>query len=435
MKDLGGQMTPENREGLLSPYRILDLTNERGFLCGKLLGDLGADVLKIEKPRGDPARSIGPFYHNIPDPEKSLYWWAFNINKRGITLDIETADGQEIFRRLVKSSDFVIESFDPGYMDSLNLGFDKLSQINPGIIMTSITGFGQTGPYKNYKAAEVTLWSLSGDGYVTGDPDRAPLMPSSPVGYSFAATAAAVGSVIAIYHRALTGEGQHVDSPAYLGLAWASGPEFQGLWSVDKTIVKRSGGVWSRPQTGTSGEDVKYIDLPLIYKCKDGYLRFMPFVEVGMLPSTMGLTKWVIDEGMASEALKKVDWSTWNWQTVSQETVDDITKSFSRFFIKYTKAELWEGAQKKGIQLYPLLTTSDMIDFEQLKVRGFWEEVDHPELHTTVTYPGAFVKMTGAPCRIRQRAPLIGEHNHEIYIEELGYSKEELTILKQAKVI
>ncbi len=428
-------MVLEYTEGLLSPYRVLDLTNERGFLCGKLLGDLGADVIKVEKPGGDPSRSLGPFYHNTPDPEKSLYWWAFNLNKRGITLNIETADGKEIFKRLVKTADFVIESYDPGFMEKLGLGYETLYRLNPGVIFVSITGFGQSGPYRNYKATDLTLWSLSGEGYVTGDPDRPPLMPSFPISYLFGATAGAVGAMVALCHRAITGEGQHVDAPAYLSLAWASGPEVQGLWSIDQTIVKRSGGTWLRAQTGKSGTEVKYIHLPLIYPCKDGHIRFMPFVEVGMLPSTIGLTQWVIEEGLASETLKKVDWSTWNWQTVSQDTVDEVTQSFGRFFMKHTKAELWEGAQKRGIQLYPLLTPQDMIEFEQLKIRGYWEKVEHPELKASITYPGAFVKMTEAPCKIRRRAPLIGEHNEEIYIRELGFSIEDLLILKQAKVI
>ena len=133
-------------ENILSPYRILDLTNEQGYMCGKLLGTLGADVIKIEKPGGDSGRNIGPFFHDIPDPEKSLYWFAFNTDKRGITLDIETEDGQEILKRLVKNADILIESFPPGYMDKLGLGYSVLSQINRRIIMTSITGFGQTGP-------------------------------------------------------------------------------------------------------------------------------------------------------------------------------------------------------------------------------------------------------------------------------------------------
>jgi len=111
----------EKSEGMLSPYRVLDLTNERGFIAGKILGDLGADVIKIEKPGGDTARRLGPFYHDIPHPEKSLYWMGFNTNKRGITLDIETADGQEIFRKLCGKADIIVESFDPGYLDSLGL--------------------------------------------------------------------------------------------------------------------------------------------------------------------------------------------------------------------------------------------------------------------------------------------------------------------------
>jgi benzylsuccinate CoA-transferase BbsE subunit len=422
-------------EGMLSPYRALDLTNERGFLCGKLLGDLGADVIKIEKPEGDPGRRLGPFYQDDPDPKKSLYWMGFNTNKRGITLDIETTDGQEIFKRLVKSADLVLESFDAGYMDRLGLGYSKLSQINPGIIMASISSFGQTGPYKDYKASDIMLWALSGIGYVTGDSDRAPLTTSFPIAYFFAAMSAVIGVLVALCHRAITGEGQYVDAPAQFGLAWPTGPEVQGLWNVDKNIVKRSGRIWRRAQTGTSGAKVTYISIPLTYQCKDGAVKFFPFVEGGSLPSTLALTKWVIDEGMARETFKNLDWSRLNWQTVSQQTVDELIQSFSQFFLKHTKSELWEGAQKRGIMLYPVLTPKDILEFEQLRFREYWEEVVHPELGTSITYPGAFAKMTEAPCRIRRRAPLTGEHNEEVYVKELGLSIEELLVLKQAKVV
>ena len=429
-------MSGENSfEGLLSPYRVLDLTNERGFLSGKLLGDLGADVLKIERPGGDRARRIGPFYQDIPDPEKSLFWWGFNANKRGITLDIETVDGQEIFKKLVKKAEIVIESFEPGYLEKLGLGYAELSQVNPGIVLTSVTGFGQSGPYKDYQSTDLVLWALSGVGYVTGDPDRAPLMPSFPVGYFFAATAAVIGTLVALYQKNLTGEGQHVDAPGQLALALASGPEVQGLWEVDKIITRRSGKVWLRAQTGGGKEGIKYVKIPLIYQCKDGCVRFFPFVETGCLPSTNGLTNWVIEEGVANEALKKVDWSTWNWEATSQGAVDQVTQSFTDFFLRHTKAELWEGAQKRGIMLYPLLTPSDMLEFEQLKARGFWEEVEHPELGAAFTYPGAFMNLSEEPIKIRRRAPLIGEHNQEIYTRELGLSSGDLLILKQAKVI
>jgi len=428
-------MTTQNTEGLLSPYRVLDLTNERGFLCGKLLGDLGADVIKIERPGGDPARALGPFYHDELDPEKSLYWWAFNVNKRGVTLDIETADGQAILKKLVAKADFVLESFDPGYLQKLGLGYESLSAINPGIIMASITGFGQTGPYSDYKSSDITIWALSGEAYLTGDPDRAPLSPSFPVSYFFAATSAAAGVLIALCQRALTGIGQQVDAPAQLGVAWACGPEMPGLWEVDKAIVKRSGGFWRRAQTGASNEDIKYVSIPVVYPCKDGNVRFVPFIDAGMLPSTVGMSKWVIEEGFASETLKRFDWSALDWQTVSQETMDEVMGSFSRFFPTHTKAELWEGAQKRGITLCPLLTAKGMAEYEQLRVREYWAEVKHPELETTVTYPGAFAKISEAPCVIERRAPLIGEHNEEVYVKELGFSREQLLALRQGKII
>jgi crotonobetainyl-CoA:carnitine CoA-transferase CaiB-like acyl-CoA transferase len=206
------------------------------------------------------------------------------------------------------------------------------------------------------------------------------------------------------------------------------------LWPTNQQIVKRTGRIWPRPQVSSTGE-VIYIDVPLIYPCKDGAVKFFPFVEPGMLPSTNGLTQWVIEDGMAGEALKHVDWSTWNWQTVSQDAVDEIIQSFSNFFMKHTKAELWEGAQEKGIQLYPVFTPKDMLEFPQLGVRQYWEEVEHPELGASITYPGAFAKLAEGSCNIRRRAPLIGEHNEEIYGKELGLSKKELALLKNANVI
>ena len=349
-------MTTAASEGLLSPYRVLDLTNERGFLCGKLLGDLGADVIKIEKPGGDPSRAIGPFYRDTPHPEKSLYWWAFNVNKRGITLDIETADGQDIFKRLVKKADVVAESFEPGYMEERGLGYAAISEINPGIIMASITGFGQTGPYRDYKSSDITIWSLAGEAYVTGDPDRAPLSPGFPVSYFFAATSAAAGAMIALYHRAFSGVGQQVDAPAQLGVAWACGPELPGLWEVDKAIVKRSGGSWRRAQTGASSDDIKYVSIPVVYPCKDGNVRFVPFIDAGMLPGTVGMTKWVIEEGFASETLKSFDWSVLDWQTVSQETMNEVMSGFSRFFLTHTKNELLGGCAEER---YHALSVTD----------------------------------------------------------------------------
>ena len=168
---------------MLGPYRVLDLTDEKGLLCGKIPGDLGADVIKVERPGGDPARNTGPFYHNEADPEKSLFWFAYNTSKRGITLDIETTDGQDIFKKLVKTADFVIESCPPGYMDRLGLSYSALERVNPGIIMVSITPFGQTGSYRDYKAPDIVAWAMGGIMYINGNADSPPVRVSPALPY------------------------------------------------------------------------------------------------------------------------------------------------------------------------------------------------------------------------------------------------------------
>jgi crotonobetainyl-CoA:carnitine CoA-transferase CaiB-like acyl-CoA transferase len=421
----------ENDEGMLSPYRVLDLTDERGYFSAKLLGDLGADVIKIEKPEGDPGRRFGPFYHDIPDPEKSLFWLGLNTNKRGITLNLESSGGRAIFKKLCKTADIVIESFDPGHMEKLGLGYQELDKINPGLIMASISGFGQSGPYKDYKAPSIVLWALSGQGYVTGEADLPPLSPSYPIPYFFGAMQAAIGAMIALYQRGVTGRGQYIDATSLLSLAWAVGSDPKGLWMNDKTMVKRSGRYWPRPQPRPDGT-VSYVNVPLTYPCKDGGVKFFPFVEEGMLHSTNGMTQWAIEEGFGNEAMRTVNWRTWNWQTAPQQTVDEITGGYERLFMTHTKAELFEEAQKRGIQLYPVFTAEDMLKFPQLSIRQYWEKVAHPELGAEITYPGAFTQLGQGSCRIRRRAPLIGEHNEEIYIGEMGMSKKDLSLLKQA---
>ena len=203
-----------NTSEMMSGYRVLDLTNENGYLCGKILGDMGADVIKIENPRGDSGRKIGPFYQQVPDMEKSLYWYAYNLNKRGITLDVETEDGRQILSRLIKKADFLIESYPTGYLDKLGLSYAKIHEINPKIVMTSITPFGRTGPYKDYKGSDLVVMAMSGLMYITGDPDTAPLRISFPQAFLLASAHAAAASMIAHYYRETAGQGQHVDVSA-----------------------------------------------------------------------------------------------------------------------------------------------------------------------------------------------------------------------------
>ncbi len=415
----------EKMEGMLSPYRALDLTDEKGLLCGKILGDLGADVIKVERLGGDPARNIGPFYHDETDPEKSLFWFAFNTSKRGITLDIEKADGQELFKRLVKSADFVIESFPQGYMDKLGLGYSGLERVNPRVIMVSITPFGQTGPYKVFKAPDIVAFAMGGRMYPIGDADRPPVRISHhSQAYLHAGAEGAVGAMLALYHRETTGEGQQVDVSIQASVAQLlQGTSF---WDAVK-FVPRRGGLGLRTSPGRFKH---------IWPCKDGHVIWN-YWGGGPLAKrfTIPLINWMDSEGIDVDFLKEFDWENFNLQTVTQELVDRMLEPPTKFFMAHTRAELLEGAVKHHVMLGPVATTKDTVESVQLAARRYWVELEHPELGTPITYPGAFVKASEAPPRISRRAPLIGEHNQEVYQKELGLSKKEISSLEQAKVI
>jgi benzylsuccinate CoA-transferase BbsE subunit len=413
----------EKTGGMLSPYRVLDLTDEKGLLCGKILGDLGADVIKIERPGGDPARNLGPFYHDKPDPEKSLFWFAFNTNKRGVTLNIETADGQEIFKRLVKTADVVVESFPLGYMEKLGLGYSALEKINPGVIMVSITPFGQTGPYKDYKISDIVAWALGGYMYSVGDADRPPVrIGHLPQAYLQAGGQAAQGAMMALYYREMTGEGQFVDVSIQDSVTRCTPERITHHWDFTKRIMRRAG-------------RLGLVSIRRIWPCKDGYVYAIYWSGQFARRWNLPLVRWMESEGVADDFIKQFNWETFNMGETNKEIVDGIEKPTLKLFMLHTKTELLEGALKHNAQVYPLANTAEIVENRQLAARKFWVEVEHPELSTTITYPGAFAKTTEVPPRITRRAPLIGEHNLEIYENELGISREELLILKQAKVI
>ncbi len=395
---------------LLRPCRALDLADDKGILCGKILADLGADVVKIEKPGGDPARKIGPFYHNIPDSDKSLFWFAYNSNKRGITLDIETATGGEMFVRLVRTADFVIESFAPGYMDGLGLGYEALSTINPRIVMASITPFGQTGPYRDYKANDLVCWAMGGMMYMTGDYERAPVQVSFPQSYVNGGAQAAAAMLIAHFWRETTGLGQYIDVSIREAIVFHL-QQVQQYWDIAKMVLTRSGCY----RTGHTRGAV----MRLIWPCRDGYVSLTmmggPLAKLTLVP----LVKWMNEEGATDDFLRSFDWNNYDSATATQGFFDQIEKPVARFLKRYTRAELFEQAAKRSIILYPVNTAEDVLADRQIAARSFWTAVDHPELNARITYPGAFFKSTEVNGNIRHRAPLVGEHNHEVLGAEL----------------
>ena len=410
-------------EGMLSPYRVLDLTDNKGWVCGKLLGDLGADVIKIEPPGGDPGRNIGPFYRDEVDPNKSLYWFACNTSKRSITLNLEKQEGKAIFTKLLAGADFVLESFDPGYLDKLGLGYRDIEKISPRIIMLSITPFGQTGPYRDWKSTDNVLWALGGVTLQYGDEDRAPHWIGHHPQVTFhAGTEGATAALMALYQRHISGEGQHIDF-SMQECATRGANLFLCSWDILKVNPKRG------LQTGLN------VRTRRVWQCKDGYVIWM-FMTGPQSRRTNGpLVDWIDSTGMANDFIKEFEWESFDLRTVTQDTIDRIYEVTEQFFMAHTKAELFDGAVKRRIMLYPVATTKDIVENVQLNSRQFMQPVTHPELNTTISYPGSFAKASLMPPKIRRRPPLVGEHNQEIYEEELKIPSTEIQILKQKGVI
>ena len=416
---------------LLGPLRVLDLTRENGFFCGKILADLGCDVLKIEEPGGDPGRLQGPFYQNTPDPEKSFYWWAFNTNKRGITLNLERPEGRDLFLRLAEKADFVIESFTPGYMDDLGLGYRALSKLNPGLVMTSITPFGQTGPYARYKATDLIGMAMGGIMYISGDDDRPPVRISYPQAWSHAALQASVGTMNAYYHRETTGKGQHVDASMQLSVIWTQ-MNVTITWDLSRMNTLRGGAV----KTFSMVRDGKPMDVPVRYtwKCKDGYVNFL---IVGAGPGVrvnQNLVEWMNSEGMGLD-LKDFDWASLGFVPTNPDTRQMLEKSIGAFFESHTMEELYEGAVARRIWIAPIGTPATQMVNRQLHARGFWQEVFDTEIGETVIYPGWPIRQSESPVPPPRRSPHVGEHNEDIYTGELGLKPQDLARLKNAGVI
>lgn len=410
-------------DNLLDGVSVLDLTDEKGLLCGRMLADFGADVVKIERPEGDSARNIGPFYHDMPDPEKSLFWFAYNLNKRGITLNIKSTDGQAILKKLVQKADIVIESFPVGYLDGLGLGYSTLGEINPGLIMVSITPFGQNGPFHRYRASDIVGMALGGYLYLSGDPDRPPNRISVPQAYLHAASEAAVAVMIALYYRESSGKGQYLDVSMQQSVVMTT-VQAVPFWLLNQKVLERSGAF----RTGlTSGAPQQQT-----WVCQDGFVNFVIYGGKHGEERNSRLVKWMAEEGMATDHLINMKWAEWDVSHMTKEEWEEIEGPIRKFLLHHTKQELLTESLRRGCPICPVSSPYEVVNSAQLKAREFWLEVEHPELDTTIKYPGFCLRFSETPCRVWRRAPLIGEHNREIYQDRLGLSMAEITMLKQA---
>jgi len=409
----------------LEGLRVLDLADEKGMFCGKLLSDLGAYVIKVEKPGGDPARWLPPFYHDEKDPEKSLFFLAFNTGKKSITLNLEKEEGKRLFQKLTETSDFLIESFPPSYLKGLGLGYDSLKEINPSLIMTSITPFGQSGPYANFKGTDLTIQALGALLSEQGDRDRPPVRTSVvPQAYMHASADAAEATLIAHYYRARTGRGQHVDVSIMESVLWVAGRDL-AFYNAYGTSYKREGSLWTRPGRGTTRT---------IWECKEGYVSFA--IQGGQTgaPTNRAIVEWMEKKGLCPVFMKEKEWEKWDLGSTNQEELDRICEAIAALFKTLTANEIEEELAKKGLMINKVQTVADHLSHPQLASRGFWKEIEYDYLESTIIYPGAFAKFSLTPIGPPSRAPRIGEHNEIVY-GELGLSREDLHRLRSEGII
>jgi crotonobetainyl-CoA:carnitine CoA-transferase CaiB-like acyl-CoA transferase len=408
---------------VLTNYKVIDLTDEKGFLCGKLLGDLGAEIIKVERPGGDAARRIGPFINDDPKPEKSLHWNAFNGNKKGITLNIEDAKGRELLKKLCVKADIVIESLTPGYMDKLGLGYSDLCKLNPKIIMTSVTPFGQTGPFRERKISDIGILAMSGLMSITGDTDRPPVRMCLDQTYCLGSAHGAIGTLLAVLWLGKTGEGQHVDVSMYEAAVRGNYWE-PARWEFLKVIIKRAGNRF--PRAAAKGQQ--------LWQCKDGYVTFL--IPGGTSGAKMmnSFTKWM-EETKSAGALKEIDWDNLHLSKVTQEELDVWEKLIQAFLLRFTMNELEVQAIKRGIPMARLNKLSDVAADQQLIARKFFEEFRTNDSMGSFTYPAYPFLSSEENVGIKSRAPVIGEHNEEVYGMLLGLSKEEISVLKKSGII
>ncbi|MCY4389869.1 MAG: CaiB/BaiF CoA-transferase family protein [Desulfurellaceae bacterium] len=413
---------------MLNPYRVLDLTTERGLLCGQILADLGADVIKVEPPGGSSARKLGPFYQDQEDAENSLYWWAYNRNKRGVTLDITRSEGQDLLRRLARDAKFLIESDNPDTLAQYGLSYNELAADNPGLIYVSITPFGQDGPKASYADSDLVILASSGPLVITGDEDRPPVRLSVPQGYLHASAAAAPAALIALYESHRSNRGQHIDISAQQAAAQATQSTILAAPLNDAETRRMAGGAKMGP-----------LEIRLLWPAKDGHVSIAYLFGSAFAHFTKRLMDWIYEEGFCDKEVQQMDWvdmggGLFGGDPKTLEDYERLKLIVEDFTKTKTKEELFQNALDRGLLVAPVTTIDEVVESEQLESRQYWTAVDHEEMGKAFAYPGPFAKFSEQPIDYKRRPPKIGEHNAEVY-GELGLDAQALAELQNKRII
>ena len=419
-----GAASADPQPGPLSGLRVLELADEKGQFCGKLMADLGAEVIKIEPTGGEGSRIVGPFLDDLPHRERSLSFWHYNTSKRGITLNLETEDGRDLFRRLAATADIIMETFSPGYLPSLGLGYHQLQESNPRLIMCSITPFGQTGPWRDFVTSDLIHMAAGGQmgccGYDEVDvPGDIPIAPGGGNAWHMGSHFAYMAIMAALVYRTNTGRGQYIDASVHDACALTTEAHVN-TYIYRGEVVLRQTGRHASVSPSNQGQ----------MRCKDGkYVNSSAFRL--SLRQFQSLAEWMNSYGLAGDLMEE----RYQDLAVIQDNGTHINEVVANFAAHLNRDEVAHGAQERGLNWGAVRAPDDLVDEGHLNDRGFWVEVPHPELDRSFTYPGAAGIYNGSPWRISRRAPLVGEHNEEIFCGELGLQRTELAYLAEAGVV
>ena len=380
----------------------------------KLMADLGADVIKAEWPGvGDESRKYGPFPGDEPDQEKSGLFLYLNMNKKGITLDLRSSTGRRVLRELVKVSDVLVHNHSTPLADELGLRYSELRELNPGLIMLSLSPYGLTGPYKDYKGYEINTASLGGVVMQLGLPGRAPLNPPQFLGHYQAALTGAMALMIAVVVRDLTGKGQHIDLAE--ADSWATFHTGTGIvqWLFGlRTVMRHGRRVRGGPYPNT------------IIPCKDGEIRLQAMTkrEWNRILDMMGNPEWGKDPRFQDRL------------QMNELYADELDELIGAWLKKHTKQELFQKFYEFGVPFTPVYDIADFVNDSHLEARGFFHESNHPKAGV-LKYPGKPYNLSQTPWTVRCPAPLLGQHNVDVYQGLLGYENQEIFRLRMASVV
>jgi crotonobetainyl-CoA:carnitine CoA-transferase CaiB-like acyl-CoA transferase len=384
-----------------------------GPYCGRLLAGLGAEVIKIEKPGvGDRSRSWGPFAADLPHTEKSGLFLFLNISKKGVTLDVEAAAGKRILLELVKWANVLVDDHGRKEAKRLGLDYESLSAVNPSLIMTSITSFGQTGPFKDYRSCDLINTHVSGMAFGNpaegvDDPEtEPPLKQPAHTGDFMIGLTAGVATMQAVLGQKRGGPGQHVDISAQEALA-SVGRQELAFWVGARMPVTRQKG---RKQRGG-----------ILYPSKDGWVCIWAGPFMNKLIKMIGDPDWAKTDLFMDNDLR-------------MQHMDEFNALIGAWTSEHTSAEIEKAGIEFGVPCSPVRTPLDVVSDEQLSFRKFFVELDHP-VAGRLKYPGSPYKLSATPWSARNAAPLLGQHNHEVYGGMLGYSDRDLLKLGQSGVI